>query len=45
MIIAVLSWVHLRVNYWPYKLLKAVFDGLVGGFKEASLIIKFMIKG
>lgn len=43
--IAIFSWVHLRVNYWSYTILKKVFEGLFAGLKEAYLAIKFMIRG
>ena len=41
--LALLSWLHLRINYWPYKLILAVTDGLLAICKEVYLIFKFMI--
>ena len=41
--IAIISWLHLRINYWPYKIAKAIFDGILSGIKEAVLFTKFMV--
>lgn len=42
--IAILSWLHLRINYWPYKIITSFISGCFNTIREVLLFIKFMVK-